>query len=188
MWELYGFRAWLVAYLLFAATGSLAPTGDTAYALWGAVLLLFGMPSSILGNEIALRIGRRRLIALVMGSSAALAIAFGAASSLPFAVLLLLGIVYSSLVTADSASLTAGAVAAAKPGQSGATMALHSLLGFAAASLGPLAFGLALDVGGDHAARGWFAGFVILAAGAACGPLILRGMLGNGSEDDHRQA
>src|SRR5262245_39195440 len=38
MWELYGFRAWLVAYLLFAATGSLTPTGDTTYALWGAVL------------------------------------------------------------------------------------------------------------------------------------------------------
>jgi len=61
MWELYGFRAWLVAYLLFAATGSLAPTGDTSYALWGAVLLLFGMPSSIIGNELALKIGRRRL-------------------------------------------------------------------------------------------------------------------------------
>ena len=78
MWELYGFRAWLVAYLLFAATGSLAPTGDTSYALWGAVLLLFGMPSSIIGNEIALKIGRRRLVVLVMCSSAVLALAFGA--------------------------------------------------------------------------------------------------------------
>ena len=78
MWELYGFRAWLVAYLLFAATGSLAPTGDTSYALWGAVLLLFGMPSSIIGNELALKIGRRRLVVLVMCSSAVLALAFGA--------------------------------------------------------------------------------------------------------------
>ena len=187
MWELYGFRAWLVAYLLFAATGSLAPTGDTSYALWGAVLLLFGMPSSIIGNELALKIGRRRLVVLVMCSSAALALAFGAASSLPFAALLVLGIVYSSFVTADSASLTAGAVAAARPGQIGATMALHSLLGFAAASLGPLAFGSMLDVGGDHAAGSWLAGFAILAAGVACGPLILKGMLGNDSEGDHRK-
>ena len=177
MWELYGFRAWLVAYLLFAATGSLAPTGDTAYALWGAILLLLGMPSSIIGNELALKIGRRRLIILVMCISAALALAFGAGSFLPFPILLVLGAVYSMLVTADSASLTAGAVAAARPGQSGATMALHSLLGFAAASLGPLAFGLLLDAGGDHAAGSWFAGFAILAAGVACGPLILRTML-----------
>ncbi|MBA4097813.1 MAG: MFS transporter [Rhodospirillum sp.] len=188
MWELYGFRAWLVAYLLFAATGSLAPTGDTSYALWGAVLLLLGMPSSIIGNELALKIGRRRLIVLVMCASAALALVFGAGSSLPFPILLILGAVYSMFVTADSASLTAGAVAAARPGQTGATMALHSLLGFAAASLGPLAFGLALDIGGDHADGSWFAGFAILAAGVSCGPLILKGMLRHDSKSDHRQA
>jgi MFS family permease len=190
MWELYGYRAWLVAYLLFAATGSLAPTGDTSYALWGAVLLLLGMPSSIIGNELALKIGRQRLIILVMCSSAALALAFGAGSFLPLPLLLILGAVYSLFVTADSASLTAGAVAAARPGQSGATMALHSLLGFAAASFGPLAFGVALDAGGDHAAGAWFAGFAILAAGVACGPLILRSMLRahHDSEGDHRKA
>ena len=180
MWELYGFRAWLVAYLLFAATGSLAPTGDTSYALWGAVLLLLGMPSSIIGNEIALKIGRRRQLAIAMVVSAALALAFGGGSFLPFPILLILGALYSLFVTADSASLTAGAVAAAKPGQSGATMALHSLLGFAAASLGPLAFGLVLDIGGDHAAGAWFAGFALLGAGVACGPLILRWMLRDG--------
>jgi predicted MFS family arabinose efflux permease len=190
MWELYGFRAWLVAYLLFAATGSLGPTGDTSYALWGAVLLLLGMPSSIIGNEIALKIGRRRQLALAMIISAALALAFGGGSFLPFPILLILGGVYSLFVTADSASLTASAVAAAKPGQSGATMALHSLLGFAAASLGPLAFGLVLDTGGDHAAGAWFVAFAMLGAGVACGPLILKVMLGDDSQvkSHHREA
>jgi MFS-type transporter involved in bile tolerance (Atg22 family) len=109
--------------------------------------------------------------------SVALALAFGAGSFLPFPLLLVLGAAYSLFVTADSASLTAGAVAQATPGQSGATMALHSLLGFAAASLGPLVFGLALDIGGDHAAGSWLGGFAVLAAGVACGPLILKGML-----------
>jgi MFS family permease len=187
MWELYGFRAWLVAYLLFAATGSLAPTGDTAYALWGAVLLLLGMPSSIVGNEIALKIGRRRLLVFAMCISVALALAFGAGSFLPFPILLVVGAVYSLFVTADSASLTAGAIAAARPGQTGATMALHSLLGFAAASLGPLAFGLALDTGGDHAAGSWLAGFAILAAGVACGPLILKSMLRSRDDSESRR-
>jgi MFS family permease len=177
MWELYGFRAWLVAYLLFAATGSLTPTGDTTYAAWGALLLFLGMPSSILGNEIALKIGRRRQLTLAMAISAVLALAFGAASELPFALLLIIGALYSLFVTADSASLTAGAVASAKPGQSGATMALHSLLGFAAASLGPLVFGLALDIGGDNTAGAWFSGFAILALGVSCGPLFLARML-----------
>ena len=188
MWELYGFRAWLVAYLLFAATGSLTPTGDTSYALWGAGLLLLGMPSSIIGNEIALKIGRQRQLTLAMCISAALALAFGASSLLPFPILLVLGAFYSLFVTADSASLTAGAVAQARPGQSGATMALHSLVGFAAASLGPLAFGLVLDAGGDHAAGAWFAGFAMLGAGVACGPLILRAMLGTRDDDESKRA
>jgi MFS-type transporter involved in bile tolerance (Atg22 family) len=114
-------------------------------------------------------------------------LAFGAGSLLPFPVLLILGAVYSLFVTADSASLTAGAVAQARPGQSGATMALHSLLGFAAASLGPLAFGLVLDVGGDHAVGSWLAGFAMLGAGVACGPLILKLMLGTRDDSEsHR--
>ncbi|HEY3146146.1 MAG TPA: hypothetical protein VGJ75_07340, partial [Dongiaceae bacterium] len=148
------------------------------------ILLLLGMPSSIIGNEIALKIGRQRQLVLAMLVSAALALAFGAGSFLPFPVLLIVGAIYSLFVTADSASLTAGAVAQARPGQSGATMALHSLLGFAAASLGPLTFGLVLDAGGDHAAGSWLAGFAMLGAGVACGPLILKTML---ASDDRRE-
>jgi hypothetical protein len=34
-----------------------------------------------------------------------------------------------------------------------------------------------LDAGGDHAAGAWFAGFAMLGAGVACGPLILKSML-----------
>lgn len=180
MWELHGFRAWLVAYLLFATSGALAPTGDTSLALWGSLLLMLGMPASILGNELALKIGRRRQLYLVMCVSAVLALAFGAASSLPFAALLALGALYSVFVTADSASLTAGAVERALPGQRGATMAMHSLLGFFSASLGPLAFGAILDRGGDAAAISWTCGFAILALGVATGPLILRLMLAGG--------
>ncbi len=184
MWELHGFRAWLVAYLVFASTGALAPSGDASLAFWGSFILMLGMPASIIGNEVALRIGRRRLLYIVMIASALVAIAFGAASQTPFAALLVLGAIYSLFVTADSASLTAGAVERALPGQRGATMAMHSLLGFGAASLGPLAFGAALDIGGDGAAGSWMAGFAILAAGVLTGPLILRTMLPKEDRDD----
>jgi MFS family permease len=184
MWELHGFRAWLVAYLVFASTGALAPSGDASLAFWGSAILMLGMPASIIGNEFALRIGRRKLLYIVMLLSGLLAIGFGAASQLPFAVLLLLGALYSWFVTADSASLTAGAVERALPGQRGATMAMHSLLGFGAASLGPLAFGAMLDAGGDAAAGSWLGGFAILAAGVLAGPVILRLMLPKEDRDD----
>jgi len=140
-------------------------TGFYLNSLLGVTTPLPTSDISIIGNEFALRIGRRRLLYIVMLLSGLLAIGFGAASQLPFAVLLLLGALYSWFVTADSASLTAGAVERALPGQRGATMAMHSLLGFGAASLGPLAFGAVLDAGGDAAAGSWLGGFAILAAG-----------------------
>jgi MFS family permease len=184
MWELHGFRAWLVAYLVFASTGALTPSGDASLAYWGSFILMLGMPASIIGNEFALRIGRRRLLYAVMTCSALLAVGLGAASALPFAILLLIGAIYSVFVTADSASLTAGAVERALPGQRGATMAMHSLLGFGAASLGPLAFGAALDLGGDSAAGSWLAGFAILGAGVLAGPLALRAILPKEGRDE----
>jgi hypothetical protein len=54
---------------------------------------------------------------------------------------------------------------------------MHSLLGFGAASRGPLAFGTALDIGGDATASSWTVGFAILGLGVLAGPLFLRFLL-----------
>ena len=59
--ELFGSRAWMVAFLAFASTqhagGSTFPWQLPAIA---AVVNLVSVPASIVGNEIALRMGRRR--------------------------------------------------------------------------------------------------------------------------------
>lgn len=174
MWELFGYRAWLVAFLTFAATkGSGEGGGATASALAAAVLAL-SLPASVLGNEAALRVGRRRLLTVVMGGSALLAPLVGLSAFLPFWATLALCAFYILTVSADSASLTAGAVAAADPALRGGAMAFHSLLGFAAATAGPIAFGAALDLAGADRALGWFAAFALLGLGVGMGPLILR--------------
>jgi MFS family permease len=75
---------------------------------------------------------------------------------------------------ADSAALTAGTVAAATHDRRGATMALHSLLGFGAGVVGPAVSGLALDAGGGPDSPGaWIAAFVVLGLGGLLGPAIL---------------
>ena len=53
---------------------------------------------------------------------------------------------YSALISADSAALTSGLVAAAPPASRGTAMAIYSTLGFAAASGGTFAVGLMLDL------------------------------------------
>src|SRR5688572_30975258 len=66
--ELFGSRAWMVAFLAFCSTDNAFPWNLAAIA---AVVNLLAVPASIVGNEIALRIGRRRWILLAMAGSGA---------------------------------------------------------------------------------------------------------------------
>jgi MFS family permease len=83
-------------------------------------------------------------------------------------------LLYSVTVSADSASLTAGAVEAATPGQRGATMAVHSFIGFGGGFVGPLVFGVMLDLaGGRDAPWAWGVAFAGLGLVIALGPVFL---------------
>ena len=107
-----------------------------------------------------------------MIGSAVLGSALGFTASLPYFLVAILAFLYGITVTGDSASLTAGVVAAAPAGFRGATLAVHSTIGFGAAFLGPLTVGVVLDFfGGNQFA--WAMGFLTMAAGCLLGPLFL---------------
>lgn len=169
-WELFGIRTWIIAFLVYAERlhGDVpALIGPAAIA---AYFTLLGVPASIFGNEVAMRVGRRRFIITVMLGSAVVCALAGLTADVSYglaaAVCLLLGVV----IMLDSATVTAGALGSAKPGLRGATMGVHATLGFGGAALGPLVFGLMLDVAGGEGAFGWWIGFgqtvIVLLAGA----------------------
>ncbi|HHP7235223.1 MAG TPA: MFS transporter [Desulfobacterales bacterium] len=173
MWELFSVRSWIVAYLAFSL--SLQPAGGwqmsaTQVAFW---VSLIGVPASIGGNELARRSGRKRVIAAVMLGSAAVCVVLGFHPAWPFYLVVLMTVIHGITVVGDSAALTAGAVSAAPPGYRGATLALHSTIGFAAAFLGPLVTGMVLDWSPEDPRQAWAMGFVCMAAGCALGPLAL---------------
>jgi MFS family permease len=179
IWEMFGFRTWIVAFLGFALAAD-AGGGETARFAGlsptqiATLLLLLGMPASVSGNELAVRFGRRRVLGAVMLASGALACALGPLSQSAAPVLLAACTLYGVLMMMDSAGLTAGTVGAAEPARRGATMALHSLLGFGAGVIGPAVSGIALDAfGGPGAAAGWTAAFVVLGVGGLMGPVVL---------------
>ena len=183
VWEMYGFRGWIVAFLVFSQ--ALQPPGATlaSATLVATGLTLVGLPASVLGNELCLRFGRRRTLAAAMAASALFAGGFGFAGALSYPVVVALAAVYGVLVMADSAGLTAGAVAAADPRYRGATMAVHSSIGFLGAFLGPLAFGAVLDLGGGTGVEtAWGFAFAGLGVAAAAGPVALL-VLGRGIAD-----
>lgn len=174
-WEALGFRAWVVAFLIFSV--SLQPV-DGAGLLSGTVVAMLislaGVPASIVGNEFAMRFGRARVAIFSGLISAAIGCAIGFSAPLPYLAVIALLLIYSLANYADSSTLTAGTVAAAQPGLSGATMAVHSCVGFAGGFMGPLVFGMVLDVaGGTGETAAWGLGFASLGLAAALGPLAL---------------
>ncbi len=175
-WEVLGFHGWVVAFLTFRLSlggGGAEEIGLSATEAT-ALLLFIAVPAAIFGNEIGNALGRRPSLIGLMTLSAvvALMLGFGAGPSI-YAVLALIG-VYAATTAADSGGLTAGAVAAADPRRMGATMALHSTLGFFAGMCGPVVFGAALDLtGGGVTVASWGAGFAVLAVGVMVGPLAL---------------
>ncbi len=173
-WETFVLIGWVVAFLTFAA--SLQPDGAVAWnvTLLGAIVILVAMPASVFGNELAIRFGRRRTVSVLMLASAALACVVGFAAPLPFAVVAGLCLIYGVATASDSGSLTAGTVAAADPESRGATMAMHSLIGFAGGFVGSLVFGMTLDlVRPWNEVAAWGVAFAIAGLVAALGPLML---------------
>lgn len=172
-WELFAFRAWVVSFLTFAR-GSAAPQTDWNPTTVATVCAGLGMLASIGGADIAIRFGRRRLCLLAMLGSGGMALALGWAADLPYWLASLAAALYTTLVMLDSAALTTGAMQSAAAGRRGATVALHSLIGFGAAFVGPLVPGAILDaIGGGSSAFAWFLAFAAIGAGALLGPLAL---------------
>ena len=171
--ELYGMQTWIVAFWTFVAARHGLATPLSALAV-SVLVSIMAFPASIIGNELALRFGRHRAIALTMTASAVTALCIGfAAGASPWLLIGLLA-VYSFTVPADSGALTSGMTATAYEGQKGATMALHSAFGFGLSALGAWGMGYAIDVaGGPASEQAWLAGFTLLALSISTGPVAL---------------
>ena len=173
--ELFGSRAWMVAFLAYSSSFHAGNSFPWPAAALAAAVNLLAVPASILGNEAALRIGRRRWIVAVMASSGSCGILLAFGAPWHWAIVLALLVVYSMLVMAESGTLTAGLVAAAPPELRGAAMGLYSLLGFAGGMLGPVVFGAALDAaGGAQNPWAWAAAYAAIGAGCLAAPIVAR--------------
>ena len=142
--ELFAMRSWIVPFLVFClASGAEFELDATLFA---TAIALVAVVSSVGGAELALRIGRVRLLTWVMLATFAISVAVGFSSPLPFAAVVVLCLIYSAAIQADSAALTAGAVATSPVGHRGATLAVHSTLGFGGSLFAPALVGVVLDL------------------------------------------
>jgi predicted MFS family arabinose efflux permease len=172
--EMNALRGWGVAFLGYVAIS----TGSGESALTPTVVLtalgLIGTAASVLGNEAAIRLGRRRLITVAMLGSIGVATAIGYAGTLSYEIAVALLLIYGIVVWLDSSSLTAGAAGTAEPSRRGATLAVHSTLGYAGGFVGPLMMGIILDLAGGMSRLGWCLAFLAVAALTALALAVFR--------------
>ncbi len=171
-WELAVLRAWGVTFLAAAIALHGAPAWLPGANVLFTLAGLVGIAVSLTGNELSVRLGRGRVVAVAIASGAAVSLLAGASLfvSAPLAAMAVL--VWNAAIYLDSSALTAGTVSAAEPGRRGATMGLHSMCGYAGGFVGPLAVGVALDIaGGDW---GWVLAFGHVAPVTLAGLWLLR--------------
>jgi MFS family permease len=87
----------------------------------------------------------------------------GFLGSMSYAVAAVLLTFYGIVIWLDSSSLTAGTAGTAEPSRRGATLAVHSMLGYAGGFVGPLLVGWILDLSGGMSQLGWGLSFLSVA-------------------------
>lgn len=173
-WELMAMRSFVVAFLTFAATLS-SPPAWMDISVIASIIIFLGLPSSVLGNELSLKLGRQKAILLIMFSAFAVSLFLGFSADLAFPIVVLLAAIYGFVVTADSSSLTAGAVSTAPLELKGSTLAVHSFLGFTGAMAGPVVAGMVLDAGGGHTnLTAWGLTYISMGAITLLAPIAIR--------------
>ncbi len=180
VWAVSANRSWFVALFVFSA--SLQEPGALVWSatLVAALLNLLGLPATLTGNELAIRFGAPRAIACIFILAAAVGCVFAFTLDFVYVGVVAIAGLYVLVLNANATSVTAGIVVAAAPERRGATMALHSCLGFAGGFLGPLVFGYVLDFGGGSSStEAWAVAFatssVVCVLGALSVTILARG-------------
>jgi MFS family permease len=159
--EMSALRGWAVAFLAFVAIGAEGTQLSPAVVVTG--LGLVGAVASVIGNEAAIRFGRRRLICCAMAACVLIGGSIGFAGTTSYSIAVALLMIYGFFVWLDSSSLTAGAAGTAEPARRGATLAVHSMLGYTGGFVGPLIIGFILDLAGGMSRLGWGVAFLAIA-------------------------
>jgi MFS family permease len=179
-------RGWGVAFLTFVAlqTGETNPwIAPTAVA---TAMGLVGTSASLLGSEMSIRFGRVRLIRVAISGSVLVGAVIGFLGPSSYALAAVLVLAYGFVIWLDSSSLTAGTAGSADPSRRGATLAMHSMLGYGGGFVGPLAIGWTLDLAGGMSRIGWGAAYLTVAVLVLVSLILFTLMKPNDIEGDRK--
>lgn len=177
LWEGFTNRIWIVAFLTWYVLQEPGSAMFTTPVVVATLVALCGVPVSMFAGEMAARRSRNKVLysiyaaALIMG----LLLASTPLTGMPPSLVAVIAIVYGMALYADTGTVTAGTVSSADPALRGATMAVHAMLGFVGATLGPAVAGIVLDLaGGRDDPVAWGAAWLVGVAGGVFAAFALR--------------
>ena len=164
-YELFAYRTWSFAILVFLAGASEGTIGLATITAIVSLITLTGMFSSLVGAALCLRFGRHRVITFIGGGAAAMSLVVAVSLGSYFWAVVLALWVYNAFIMLDSGALTTGTVEAGNQHDRGALLAVHSMIGFGGGALGGPVIGYVLDYnGGANVVDAW--GYALPAMGA----------------------
>ena len=166
-YELFAYRSWLFAFLVFIVIFHKINISHTTLSFLISLFAFVGTFASIIGAKYSLEMGRKKMIKFYgfFTFIVSLLTAFTSYFNL-FLVLILIGI-YNFAIHLDSASLTAGTVENSKSSERGALLAVHSIVGFTGGAIGGPLIGLTLDIfGGQQDINAWALSICLMGLGS----------------------
>jgi predicted MFS family arabinose efflux permease len=170
--EFHALRGWGVAFLGFVAGTAGAAGSILSPTMTLTILGLLATVSTVLGNEFSIHFGRRRLICSALAGSIVCAVLLGLLGPQSYVLAATLILIYGFVISLDSSSLTAGTAGSAEPSRRGATLAVHSSLGYAGGFIGPLIIGWTLDASGGMSPGSWALALSLVAVCVFCSLIL----------------
>ncbi|MDB3880403.1 MFS transporter, partial [Alphaproteobacteria bacterium] len=111
-YELFAFRTWSFALLVFLASRSDSGMGIGTVTIVVSLITVTGMLSSLLGARLCLAFGRHRVIALIGGATALVSVSVAFSLDGPVWIAVASLWIYNGFIMLDSGALTTGTVEA----------------------------------------------------------------------------
>jgi MFS family permease len=146
--ELFAYRAWIFALVVFISFDNHALAAEAMGGLILAGITVIGISSSVIGAYLCLSFERHITISnsgIMAFIIVCLTVLFLKQESI--LAIVLLGAYYFS-ISFISSSMTAGIVMNSDESSRGALLSVYSMIGFLGAMMGPILVGLALDLSG----------------------------------------
>jgi len=176
-WELFGMWGWLAPFMVAALTARGA--SSSAALSWGGLLAasaigLGGGIGAIFGGRISDQLGRARAAMIILALSLICSLGFGWLLRAPIVLVVAAGLLYGTVVLADSPAYSANLMEVVPPQSLGGAFSFQMLTGWAATAVAPAAFGMMLDLFAPAGPLAqWGTAFGLMAIGPLVGVIAL---------------